>query len=133
MSDLLSAASLLMAVIAILYSLWYPELTKVLEIKPAKYKDDNVGPMKQVQRVLLAKALPLSLMALIVALVFLPDAIKICVEAYNGCATKGCAAIKSYDAVRTAYVLVFTFSLVLAFYVFTLSFKIWQLWRDLKK
>lgn len=133
MSDLLSAASLLMAVIAILYSLWYPELAKALEIKPAKYTADNIAAMKQVQRVLLSKAIPLSMMALIVAIVFAPDAIKICLEIYTEFAASGCTAIKKYDAVRTAYVLVFIFSVVLASYVLILSCKIWKLWHDLQK
>jgi hypothetical protein len=132
MSDLLSAASLLMTVIAILYSLWYPELTRTLEIKPAKYKEDNVGPMKQVQNIWLAKALPLSIMALIVTLVFMPDAIRICFESYNEWSSKGNTAI-SYDAVRTAYVVVFIFSLILASYVIMISLKIWNLRGDLRK
>lgn len=133
MSDLLSAASLLMAVIAILYSLWYPELTKILEINPSQYKENNVGPMKQAQRVLFGKALPLSGMALVVAFVFLPDAVSICIESYTEIKMKGCTTIKNYDAVRTAYVLVFTFSIVLASYVVTVSYRIWQLWRKLGK
>lgn len=133
MSDLLSAASLLMTVIAILYSLWYPELTKILEIKPSQYKEDNIGPMRQVLRVLLGKALPLSVMALIVAFVFLPDAVKICIEGYTEFKIKGCNAFINYDAVRTAYVLVFTFSIVLALYVVTVSWKVLQLWRELRR
>jgi uncharacterized membrane protein YgcG len=133
MSDLLSAASLLMAVIAILYSLWYTELTKLLEIQPAKYKEDNSASRKQVYNTFYSKSLPLSIMAIIVAFVFCPDAVRICIESLAKYQLKGWSAIKDYDAVRTAYVLVFVFSSILASYICRLSWKIWRLLLKLGK
>jgi len=133
MSDLLSAASLLMAVIAILYSLWYPELTKVLEIKPRKYTEDNVAYCVLAKQVFFGKAIPLSLMAFSVALIFLPDAIKLFIASTLYYIEGGVIDMKNYDAVKTAYCFVFLFSLILAIYIWWLTIRVGLLWVKLRK
>lgn len=131
MSDLLSASSLLMAIAAILFSLWYLEITKALEIIPKDYKEDNVAARATVSSVLLSKALPVAVMALIIAAIFLPDTIKLIGESLNTYHESGLTAIKKYNAVKTAYCFVTLLSLTLAFYMWVLVIQLWKLRKKL--
>ena len=117
MSDLLAASSLLATVIAILFSLWYPELTSALALVAAPKKEDNVAKRQHVHAVLLSKAIPLMIFAVLVALVFIPDCIKILLEAGSQFLRYGTAAIHNYDSVRTAFLLVVFASAYLAIYL----------------
>ncbi|WP_076600474.1 hypothetical protein [Aromatoleum tolulyticum] len=131
MSDLLSASSLLMAIAAILFSLWYAEIAKALETAPRPYKEDNVAARKIVTSVLLAKALPVAIMALAVAIIFTPDAFKLGTESFLAYRRSGYAALEKYDAVRTAYCLVTILSAALAIYMWALVAKLWLLRKQL--
>ncbi|ELK6657404.1 MULTISPECIES: hypothetical protein [Citrobacter] len=131
MSDLLSASSLLMAIAAILFSLWYSEITKALDIIPKRYKEDNVAARATVSGVLLSKALPVALMALIIAAIFLPDTINLIGESLNTLYELGGGAIKRYNAVKTAYCFVSLLSLTLALYMWVLVVKLFMLRKKL--
>lgn len=131
MSDLLSASSLLMAIAAILFSLWYAEIAKALETLPRTHKEDNVAAKKAVTSVFLSKALPVAVMALTVALIFLPDAVKLAMESILAFEKGGVAALRNYDAVRTAYCFVTLLSAVLAAYMWVLVWKLWSLRKHL--
>lgn len=127
MGDLLSASSLLMAIAAILFSLWYSEIAKALEITPKKHREDNTRELGVVKAVFFSKAIPVTLTALLVALIFLPDAIKLFLESFDVYQTNGWKAINRYDAVRTAYCFVSLLSTVLAIYMAVLAGKLWLL------
>lgn len=131
MSDLLSASSLLMAIAAILFSLWYAEISKALEITPRTHREDNAAARSTVTAVLITKAIPVACMALAVALIFLPDAIKLARESLHVYQDLGYTAFKKYDAVRTAYCFVTILSLALAIYMLALVGKLWNLRRKL--
>lgn len=127
MSDLLSASSLLMAIAAILFSLWYPEIVKALEISPKKHSADNVASRNFVSSVLFSKALPVAIMAIVVALIFLPDAFKLVKQSYNTFQHLGLSSLENYDAVRTAYCFVTFLSVVLAIYMWVFVGKLYIL------
>lgn len=120
-----------MAIAAILFSLWYAEIAKALEIAPKKHREDNIRELCTVRAVLYAKAVPVTLTALLVALIFLPDAVKLFLESFDVYRTAGLAALKRYDAVRTAYCFVSLLSLVLAVYMAALTGRLWLLARRL--
>jgi hypothetical protein len=127
MSDLLSASSLLMAISAILFSLCYSEIAKALEIVPRQYKEDNKKSRQTATDVLFIKAIPVSVMAIAVALIFLPDALQIAKKSYLAYSQDGFAAFQQYDAVRTAYCFVTVLSGVLAGYMGKLVVQLWSL------
>lgn len=130
MSDLLSASSLLMAISAILFSLWYADISKALETEPKNYSEDNVAAKKAVTAILLSKALPVAITALAVALIFLPDAIKITKESFL-IYTSIDFVRSHYDAVRTAYCFVTIMSAALSVYMWVLVFKLTSLCKRL--
>ncbi len=120
-----------MAIAAILFSLWYSEIAKVLEIAPKQHSEDNKASKQKVTVVLLSKAIPVALMALSVALIFLPDALKLDKESFLGYAQNGFAALEKYDAVRTAYCFVTLLSGGLAIYMNVLMVQLWSLRKRL--
>ena len=117
MGDLLSASSQLMAIATILFSLCYSEIVKALKIEPKSYNADNEDSRRTVTAVLFSKAIPVSMMALVVALIFLPVALQIAKESYWAYIQNGLTAFKNYDTVRTAYCFVTVLSGLLAGYM----------------
>jgi hypothetical protein len=132
MSDLLSASSLLMAIAAILFSLWYADIAKALEISPRPYQEDNIGNLQTIKRVLYSKAVPVAIMATLVAIIFIPDAIRLCIDSWKlNQKSSWKEFFAAYDAVRTAYCYVSFLSLALAIYMGNLVLKLVTLKRAL--
>ncbi len=124
LSDLLSAASLLLTVAGILFGLWYPNITEALATEVKKYKADNVRACKVVSNVLWSRALPLTLIAVPLGLIFLPDAISVTAETL-ACLRFGSAGHRCrYDAIGTAFCLVVVASLALGLNTARLSMKL---------
>lgn len=126
MSDLLSASSLLLAIAAILFSLWYPDIISALNEKDTGYWENNVAPRSRVVSVIFGKALPVALISLLVAVIFLPDAVKITFDSISTYRRTG-LSIDGYDAVRTAYCFVTVLSVVLTIYMWVLVVKLFVL------
>jgi hypothetical protein len=120
-----------MAIAAILFSLWYGEIAKALEIKPKPHSADNVAARKSVTAIILSKALPVAIMSLAVAGIFFPDAYKLARESMKAYEAMGFAALNQYDAVKTAYCFVTVLSIVLAIYMWVLVADLWALRRKL--
>lgn len=58
--DAISAASLVLAVLAALYTLWLPQITKALAIKPARDAANRGGQKSEVMSAIVTKAAPLA-------------------------------------------------------------------------
>jgi hypothetical protein len=107
LSDLLGAASLLLAVLGILYGLWYREIIKALMMQVPKHEEDKAKPRGEVATMLLSRALPLAVAATLISLVFLPDAIQIASFSVRLVRQVGLGRyIGFYSSVATAFVLV---------------------------
>jgi hypothetical protein len=117
MSDLLSAASLLLAVLAVLFGVWYPEITHALETPIPKHPPDGVQAYTNVRAVLYSRAVPLTACAFVLTLVFVPDAIRIVYAAIANFQSRGLAALSDYSAVSMAFCLVVCLALILAVYL----------------
>jgi hypothetical protein len=121
LNDLLSAASLLLAVVGIFYGLWYPEIIKSLN-KPVPLHDpDKDLPHKEISIVLFSKAVPLFISALFISFVFLPDTVKIFIDSLLTLITLGIVGyLASYDAVRTAFFLVEILAIAISIHSLTM-------------
>lgn len=120
-----------MAILAILFGLWYGEIAKALEVIPKTHSVDNVASRGNVSIVLFSKALPIAVMALAVAAIFLPDALHLTKESWNLFNEIGPDLFQKYDAVKTAYCFVTVLSIVLAAYMWALVFQLWSLRKRL--
>ncbi len=113
MSDVLSAASLLLAVSTVLYALWYPEIMVSININIPQYREDRTGPLSEIKNTYYSRAIPLFLITLIVAGVFIPDAIKIIFETIGYISQDNPDVILTYSSVKTAFVIVVVLSVAL--------------------
>jgi uncharacterized membrane protein YcjF (UPF0283 family) len=83
LSDAISAASLVLAVMAALYTLWLPSVTEALKIVPEQ-DSANRGPQKsQVVSAILTKALPLSAASAAAGLILFARFVSIVAEAWD--------------------------------------------------
>jgi hypothetical protein len=106
MSDLLSSASLLLTLIALLYGMWYQEIVQATDIIVQDQPRDRVQDHKRAKGVYLTKAMPLAVAAVVLTLVFAPDSVRILFASANHARKCGWRAIADYDAVSTSLVLV---------------------------
>jgi hypothetical protein len=131
MSDLLSAASLLLAVVGVIYGLWYAEISSALDTKlPSRsHAEDRADVLKPIRRVFFAKAIPLSLGSGSIALVFLPPSVGIVCRFVNSLCRLGPSVILQYDAITTSFVMVEVFALALACLSLVRVLALWALIR----
>lgn len=113
MSDLLSAASLLLAVVSVLYGLWYPEISSALLTVVPPHAADRARPRRIVRDAAWGRALPVVTGSLCVGFVFLPKVVGIWSESLRDFSRNGIGYFDSYDPIRTAFCLVVLFSLSL--------------------
>ena len=132
MGDLLSAASILLAVVGILYGLWYGEIVFALEIEPSLHPQDNKNKLDNVSSILSKRAVPLAIAASLVSIIFLPDVIRLILLSSNNYLTKGPSAFKDYGAVETAFCVVVIFAIFISINVITMIFKLTSLKKKLK-
>lgn len=114
MADLLSAASLLLAIVSVLYGLWYVEIVAAAERSVPFHVEDRTKPLAEVREVLMGKAVPVALAACLVAAVFLPDTVRLMIESTQFYAREGLSGILRYDAVGTSFCVVEGFAVALA-------------------
>ena len=128
MGDLLSAASLILAVVGMLYSLWYPEIQKALDEQIPKFKEDRIKINKAIGGVLWTRSLPLAILALIVSLIFTPDTLKVSYEIYNQISTSDIATFfRNYDSVGIAFCVVEILTIGIGLHVLVMSIKLIKL------
>jgi hypothetical protein len=131
MSDLLSAASLLLGALAILFGLWYPEITKAMDIVEPAHRADYTRPHRQIKAVLYSRAIPLTMACSLLTLVFAPDATRIIFLSMDKYLIEGIGALRSYSAVSTSFVLVVSLALTLDLYLIYFTIKLVQKVRKL--
>jgi len=108
-ADLLSAASLLLATVGLLYSAWYKEITAA-EAAPVEDNPEDREPARRIVRSALKnRSRPLLTAAVLLAVILLPPAI--------GTIVAGLRAIGAdtwrYDAAATCFLAVYAITLLL--------------------
>lgn len=131
MDDILSAASLLLAILAVLYGLWYPEISESLKIKPPTHRPDGKKDYDAVRAVLVNRSIPLTLASFLLSLVFLPDVIYILDYSFHHFYSMGVDAIKDYSSVSASFILVVLFSISLCIHMVQLTWNLWILQKNL--
>lgn len=126
MADLLSAASLLLAIIGVLNGLWYAEIKSILLLDLPIHKEDRQVHLKNIRSVLWGKAIPLTLASVSVFFVFLPPCLTIAIRSWNGYARHGISFLLRYDAIATSLVLVEIFASVVAVHSIIWLIKLWN-------
>ena len=133
MSDLLSAASLLLTVLGIVYGTWYAEIVNAITMTYPGPVADRVPARRTVRAALYGKALPLALAASILTALFLPDALAIARRGLSSFIALGCNAFHDYNAVNAAFCLVVVLTGALAGYLLFLVFRLATKLRKMRK
>lgn len=118
MNDLLTAESILFAIIIALYGFWYPEIRTFLDLPIPKHHSDHQPECIKANEILHTKMNPLMAILFITSIIFIPDAIKITVQSLKLLRMIGLwQYVFLYDAVNTAYVFFCILTIVLTFNV----------------
>jgi hypothetical protein len=117
MGDKLSAASLLLTIVGVIYSIWYPQLDAVLQTKVPAHKPDRARPHSQVAACLNTRAVPLMIASVVLFLVFLPDAAILITSSIKSYRSAGVAGLWQYDSVGTAFCFVVGLSAALTWHL----------------
>lgn len=116
MGDLLSSASLLLAAIAMVFSVWYPEIKTLSDTEIPKH-DRNPHTRKLII-LLWTRALPLALASLCVTAIYFPEFIKIIQRSAKVHFSPTEGDIFHYNAVATAFILVVLLTMGLTGFLF---------------
>jgi hypothetical protein len=124
MNDLLSAASLFLAVLGLLYSAWYAEINECLKTTTPQFKRDRGPLISRVEIAYYKRARPLAVGAVAVSLILFPDLLRTLWSSYRVYRGQGFCAIKSYDAVRTLFCSIWAMTFVFARHALLLAKKL---------
>ncbi|MCG5497503.1 hypothetical protein [Ectothiorhodospira variabilis] len=114
MNELLTAASVLLAITGVLYALWHDDIVNAISMVMPQHKEDRGEFEKKLKSVLLSRAIPLLMATLCIMLVYLPPSIGIILSSFQGYRAFGLEQFQNYDSIATSFVLVEVFTSVLA-------------------
>lgn len=131
MSDEIAVASLLMAIIAILYGAWYPEIVKAVNLDVPKHdKAINFGLAKNTLR---GKCLPLLALSVLTAAVFTPSLISIISDSLSIIRIYGTDSLFKYSAVKTAFCLVIASYFLISLQMIYLTISLFKKYKKLNQ
>ena len=127
-TDLLSAASLLLAGVGVVYGTWYPELSAALAKEIPEHKPDRGPTQKALNLALWRRALPLAVFSFVTTAILLPNAVSITTASARNYLSATRVA-RGYDASATLYVAVELSALLFGIHLVSLA---WRLWMRLR-
>ena len=131
--DILGAASLLLAILTVLFSLWYSDIGAALRVEIPTHLEDAGPQRRQVSEAIKTRAAPLAAGALVLLLVFIPEAIHLALHWIRHAYNHGLwHAVKSYDSVELSIVAVVLFLAALTVYTVWLMAELIKLRRQLR-
>lgn len=117
MGDLLSAASLFLAALGMMYGAWYPELRAAHGVTVRKFREDRDSEIEVVRSAIWTRSLPLAVACAVVTIALLPSFVGLLVEAVSMCRSSGVQAIHAYDAVKMLFSVIFCVMLALSIHL----------------
>jgi hypothetical protein len=112
MSDLLSASSIILAILTALYGIFYPSINEVLETRPNNHPEDDITNYNNALKIRKTKIYPLLISSISLTLIFIPDAYSIIKESITLIINFGITKV-SYDTLKTTYIAVTIFMIIL--------------------
>jgi hypothetical protein len=106
--DLLSATSLVVTAVALLYASWYPDTQAARDLPKPRFRADRESEIHVLRSVLRMRAIPLAVAATAMTGVLAPTALAVCWQAL----VHGWG--HNYDTLRAVFVVVWCLSLLLA-------------------
>jgi hypothetical protein len=133
MSDLLSASSLYLAVLGLLHSAWYGDISRALAAKVSEFKEHRGDVIRQTRDSFRTKAFPLALGSCVLSVILLPDAVGITLSSLKLFFKQYPSAFASYSAVNTLFVAIALSTVMLAAHLITLTVRLWHRYKDISR
>ena len=124
MSDLLSASSIFLAVLGLLYSSWYSDIRESINIPIPTYKEDRKTVREHVEEIFYFRILPIAIGSSILTVIIIPNTVKIIIESFKIYYSLKFRGIINYSAVNTLFVAFFFFTAGFSLHTVKLTFKI---------
>ncbi|HAM98448.1 MAG TPA: hypothetical protein DCQ26_07530 [Marinilabiliales bacterium] len=121
--NLLSSASILLAILTALFGFFYPSVKEVLEITPKLHSADNIKSYKSAKTIFKAKQIPLTIGSVIISLIFLPEMIHQIKKSTNAIITYGLKNVE-YNTMIASYITVCLFMIFLTIMIIILGFRL---------
>lgn len=106
-SDLLSASSLFLASLGLLYGAWYREISAACSADAPQFREDRGPAAKQVRAAYRTRSLPLAVASAAVTVILAPPFAAVVLEAVKTWANLGFRAMGAYDAAKTLFCAVY--------------------------
>jgi hypothetical protein len=129
-ADLVQAASLLVAGLAVVYGLWYPDLRAAEKTELAGHPADQVARKLEIGSVYRRRALPLLAGSVLTTATFAYPALDLLASAIRRLWEERLHALGDYDAVEMSLVLVTAASAVLSWHVWRIAATLRGISRD---
>lgn len=120
MSDILSSASLLLAILTTVFGLIYPTIKEVIDLKVATHKADNSANYKKALLIRKTRLIPLLFGSIILTLVFIPELIKQVAKSIKTFSKSG-FDFNTYDTVMASFIIVTLFMITLTIIIIVIS------------
>lgn len=127
--DLLSAASLALAALAVLFGLWSPDLKAVSSLPKKGHLADRGPSIRTLQAAQRSKAGPLAVACTLTGAALAPPAARIAARSVEQLKEQGLSAVTNYDATQAMFLVVWVLIMGLAVSTGVTS---WQLHRQIK-
>lgn len=131
MSDILSSASLLLAILTTVFGLIYPTIKEVIDLKVAPHKADNSANHKKALLIRKTRLIPLLFGSLILTLVFIPELIKQVAQSVKTFSKQG-FDFNTYDTVMASFIVVTLFMITLTIIIIVIAINYQKKVKSLK-
>ena len=132
MADLISATSLLTAILAGLYSMWYPDLRIALATKVERKRADRNEAIRDVMATLRTRSVPLLIATTTLCSVLAPDCISILTATVQGIASAMAGHASTYDSLEAVFVVAYGFLVGIAVLAWSHTVGLLRLLRRLR-
>lgn len=118
MSDILSSASLLLAALAMVFSVWYGEIKSICDKNVTHNMDNLKSHKEQLWTVFMTRGLPLFIVSLLIGFIYLPFFVSILVKSYQTVFKPESGQTCLYNPIDASLVLVVLLTFGIAFVLF---------------
>lgn len=134
MNDVLPSASLILAVIALLFTTWKDEIQEARDLSIGLHYVDSEKDHKKVKEALWRRSLPLALSATIMIILFLPEVVKIISQSIGVICNLGFGdSLNNYDVKSATFIFVFLLFIAFAYYLWSLSIELYKRHRKFEE
>lgn len=106
MADLLSAASVFLATLGLLYSAWYEQIRSAASTRTERFEEDRGPSIKLVKSALYGRAIPLAASSTVLVLILCPPFWSVCQDAWQALFGNAVTGYQ-YDPLRALFLAVF--------------------------